>query len=77
VCSIVSDFREVKTTIAHIWTKVIVRALYATFRLTTGLRVVRLPNDAPAMAREPYVPRREDNSLAGPLYASPWEFSPG
>jgi hypothetical protein len=77
VCSIVSDFREVKTPIAHIWTKVIVRALYATFRLTTGLRVVRLPNDAPAIERELYVPRREDNSLAGPLYSSLWELCRG
>jgi ubiquinone/menaquinone biosynthesis C-methylase UbiE len=74
---IVSDFREAPTPIARVWTRSIVRALYAAFRLTTGLRVVRLPNYAVAIARERYVLRREENSLGGLVHSSLWELSRG
>ena len=74
---IVSDFREAHTPIARFWTRSIVRALYAAFRLTTGLRVVRLPNYAAAIARERYVLRREENSLGGLVHSSLWELRRG
>jgi ubiquinone/menaquinone biosynthesis C-methylase UbiE len=74
---IVSDFREAHTPIARFWTRSIVRALYAAFRLTTGLRVMRLPNYAAAIARERYVRRREENFLGGLVHSSLWELRRG
>jgi ubiquinone/menaquinone biosynthesis C-methylase UbiE len=70
---IVSDFQEGKTATARVWTRAVIRGLYAAFRITTGLRTVRLPDYAAAIARERYILRREESSLGGLLYSSLWE----
>lgn len=69
---IVSDFREADGPVGRIWTRSVIRGLYAAFRLTTGLRVTRLPNYAAALAREGYLLRCEEKALGELLHSSLW-----
>jgi ubiquinone/menaquinone biosynthesis C-methylase UbiE len=70
---IVSDFHEADGLIGRIWTGAIIHSLYAAFRLTTGLRVSRLPDYAAALARKGYRLRSEERALGGLLHSSLWE----
>lgn len=73
---IVSDFREAVGPVGRLWTRAVIRGLYAAFRFTTGLRVTRLPNYAAALGREGYVQRCEETALGGLLHSSLWEARP-
>ena len=70
---IVSDFSEANGPIGRLWTRGVIRGLYAAFRLTTGLRVTRLPQYKAALARRGYILRFEEDVLAGLLHSSLWE----
>ena len=70
---IVSDFRQANGLIGRAWTRAVIRCLYAAFRLTTGLRVTRLPDYASALARRGYLLRSERTALGGLLHSSIWE----
>jgi ubiquinone/menaquinone biosynthesis C-methylase UbiE len=73
----VSEFREAEeTSLGRVWTRAVIRGLYAAFRCTTGLRVIRLPNYAAALVKEGYCLRDETKKLAGLLQASLWEPRP-
>ena len=69
----VSEFREAETPLGRVWTRAVIRGLYAAFRVSTGLRVTRLPNYAAALAQQGYSLRAEKNKLAGLLQSSLWE----
>jgi SAM-dependent methyltransferase len=69
----VSDFREAQGRVGRLWTRAVIRGLYAAFRLTTGLRVTRLPDYAAALAREGYRLRYEEQAFGGLLHSSLWE----
>ncbi len=69
----VSEFHEAETLLGGVWTRVVIRGLYAAFRLSTGLRVTRLPDYAAALAQQGYSLRTEKNKLAGLLQSSLWE----
>jgi len=69
---IVSDFRETQGPIGRIWTSGVTRGLYAAFRLTTGLRVTRLPQYLPAIAEAGFRLRHEEKALGGLLHSSVW-----
>lgn len=69
---IVSEFREADGLIGRLWTRAVIRALYAAFRVTTGLRVVRLPNYCQPLLAQDFYPRREELALGGLLYSSIW-----
>jgi hypothetical protein len=69
---IVSDFRESQGRIGQLWTKGITRCLYAAFRLTTGLRVTRLPKYIPALRDAGYHLRQQRILAAGLLHSSVW-----
>jgi len=73
---IVSDFREAEGPVGRLWTRAVIRGLYAAFRFTTGLRVTRLPNYAAALGREGYLQRCEEKALGGLLHSSLWEARP-
>ncbi len=73
---IVSDFREAEGLVCRLWTRAVIRGLYAAFRFTTGLRVTRLPNYAAALVREGYLQRCEEKALGGLLHCSLWEARP-
>ncbi len=69
----ISDFREADGPVGRVWTRGVITGLYAAFRLTTGLRVSRLPNYTAALARAGYVARWEERQLGGLLHSSLWD----
>jgi SAM-dependent methyltransferase len=67
-----SDFRIPPRGVAHYVADAIVRGLYGAFRVTTGLRVKRLPNYEDALERAGFRKRHETLKLGGILAASLW-----
>jgi len=72
---LLSEFHEANTHLDRIWTKTVIRTLYAAFRITTGLRVTRLPNYEAALIKFGYAPRHERHLLRGLLQSSLWQSS--
>jgi len=70
---LVSDFREAQSPLGRAWTRTVIRSLYAAFRVTTGLRVTRLPDYCSALASAGYHSVREQNAAGGLLHSSLWE----
>jgi SAM-dependent methyltransferase len=70
---LLSDFRIPANGFARYIDAAIVRALYGAFRLTTGLRVTRLPDYENALGRAGFQKRRETLKLGGLLVASLWK----
>lgn len=69
---LVSDFRKSGGPLGRIWTTVVTGSLYAAFRLTTGLRVSRLPAYLSAVTRAGYALQGEKTLLGGLLHSSLW-----
>jgi ubiquinone/menaquinone biosynthesis C-methylase UbiE len=69
---LVSEFCEAETAMRALWTRAVIRGLYAAFRWSTGLQVTRLPNFAAAMAEEGFLLSREVKRAAGLLQSSLW-----
>jgi ubiquinone/menaquinone biosynthesis C-methylase UbiE len=72
---LISDFRESGSSLGRILTTAVTRSLYAAFRLTTGLRVTRLPAYVSALTRAGYSVQREKKLLGGLLHSSLWRRS--
>ena len=72
---LVSDFRRAGGPLGRLWTTVVTRSLYAAFRLTTGLRVSRLPAYLAAVRRAGYSLQGEKTLLGGLLHSSLWRRS--
>ena len=72
---LVSDFRESAGPLGRIWTKAVTRSLYAAFRLTTSLRVTRLPAYVSALNKAGYSLQRQKNLLGGLLHSPLWRKS--
>jgi ubiquinone/menaquinone biosynthesis C-methylase UbiE len=73
---IVSDFRQARGLAGRIWTSAIIRALYAAFRITTGLSVSSLPNYVAALHGQGFRLCWEEKTLGGLLYSSLWQVCP-
>lgn len=71
---IVSEFREGDGLIGGLWTRAVIRTLYAAFRILTGLRVVHLPNYYRSFLARCLYPRREELALGGLLCSSIWQI---
>jgi ubiquinone/menaquinone biosynthesis C-methylase UbiE len=69
---IISDFRVAQEALGAIWTYAIVRGLYVAFRVTTGLRVSRLPEYKSSLLAHGFHCRMEQRGFAGLLYSSLW-----
>ncbi len=69
---IVSDFRHGSGAMGKIWNRGLVRSLYAGFRVTTGLRVTRLPDYILAMKSCGCKALKESVLCAGLLHSSLW-----
>jgi ubiquinone/menaquinone biosynthesis C-methylase UbiE len=69
---LLSDFRIPKRGIGRYVDAAIVRGLYGAFRITTGLRVTRLPDYESALERVGFRKERETLKLGGLLTASLW-----
>jgi len=74
---VVSEFCEAETILSRVWTRAVIRGLYAAFRLTTGLRVRRLPDYAAALAERGFRLRKRETDLGGLLCSGVWEASAG
>lgn len=70
---LLSDFRIPARGLARYIDRAIVRGLYGAFRLTTGLRVTRLPNYEDALERTGFRKEKETLKLGGLLVASCWQ----
>ena len=69
---IVSEFREGETPVSRILTRAVIRLLYAGFKLTTGLRIIRLPDYMAALADQGFVLSSQHALLGGLLHSSMW-----
>jgi SAM-dependent methyltransferase len=69
---IVSDFRVSDGPVGRVWTWAVIRSLYAAFRLTTGLRVTRLPRYVSALSKQGCLLRCEHTMFGGLLHSSLW-----
>ena len=69
---IVSEFHEADGMIGRLWTRAVIRALYAAFRIATGLRVVQLPNYHQGLLAQNFSPRRAELAFGGLLCSSIW-----
>ncbi|HEY1731871.1 MAG TPA: class I SAM-dependent methyltransferase [Terriglobales bacterium] len=70
---IVSEFCQPPTPVGQLWTGVIIRSLYAAFRVTTGLQVTRLPDYRPALQAEGFELRKQEYALGGLLVSELWK----
>jgi SAM-dependent methyltransferase len=70
---LLSDFRIPQRGISRHIDAAIVRGLYGAFRLTTGLRVTRLPDYEGALERAGFRKEKETLKLGGLLVASFWQ----
>jgi hypothetical protein len=69
----VSEFCDGERRAARIFGRAIVRGLYFAFRMTTGLRVTKLPDYEAALSKAGFVVRREARALGALLRSSVWE----
>jgi SAM-dependent methyltransferase len=70
---LLSDFRIPPRGVRRYVDAAIVRGLYGAFRITTGLRVTRLPDYEGAIERAGFRKQRETLKLGGLLTASLWQ----
>jgi ubiquinone/menaquinone biosynthesis C-methylase UbiE len=70
---IVSEFQEGQGRFARFWTRLVVRALYAAFRVSTNLRVTRMPRYEQALETSGFCLQRREQALGGLLRSSLWK----
>jgi len=73
---IVSEFQQAQGRFAAVWTQIVVRALYLAFRISTNLRVTRLPRYEDALSSAGFCLQRREQALGGLLRSSLWRRSP-
>lgn len=70
---LVSDVRDSPNPISHIWTSAAIRALYAAFNASTGLRITKLPRYTLALTAAGCQMQQEKITRGGLLYSSLWQ----
>jgi hypothetical protein len=70
---IVSEFQEAPGVFANLASRVVIRALYAAFRISTDLRVTHLPDYEAALAATGFRLQCDEHSFAGLLRSSLWK----
>jgi cyclopropane fatty-acyl-phospholipid synthase-like methyltransferase len=73
---IVSEFEQAQGRFAELWTNLVVRALYAAFRVSTNLQVTRLPRYEDALSSAGFHLQRREQALGGLLRSSLWQRLP-
>jgi ubiquinone/menaquinone biosynthesis C-methylase UbiE len=73
---IVSEFEQAPRRFANVWTSLVVHALYAAFRISTNLRVTRLPRYQEALTSAGFSLQRKEQALGGLLRSSLWSRLP-
>jgi ubiquinone/menaquinone biosynthesis C-methylase UbiE len=74
---LISEFQEADGRIIRIWTRAVIRMLYAAFRLTTGLHVNHLPNYARLLGAQGFRCRLHQKALGGLLGSALWQAPHG
>lgn len=74
---VLSEFDQASPFFARLWTTAIIRGLYAGFRLTTGLRVRRIPSCAEALRRAGFALQAREAAAGGLLVSELWGLEPG
>ncbi|MGB8324144.1 MAG: class I SAM-dependent methyltransferase [Candidatus Acidiferrum sp.] len=69
---VVSEFREIPGPVLRLCSAAVIRSLYAAFRLSTGLRITRLPDYCVALSNAGFRPQQEKHFAGGLLHASLW-----
>lgn len=69
---VLSEFRRPARGIPRVLGSATIRGLYAAFRVTTGLRVTRLPRYETALADAGFVEERRTSLVGGLLHAAVW-----
>ncbi len=70
---LVSEFSE-GTAPIRVWNRLVIRGLYAAFRLTTGLRVARLPDYRSALVGAGFHLLAQKSASLGLLHSSIWQL---
>jgi len=73
---LVSEFQQAPGRFAGAWTRLVIRALYAAFRVSTDLRVTRLPHYEEALAGAGFRLQRSERAFGGLLWSSLWKRLP-
>ncbi len=74
---VLSEFHHSQSAFGRLWTGAIIRALYAAFRVTTGLRVHRIPRHAPLLLSAGFHLQERDIATFGLLISELWEYRNG
>ena len=70
---VVSEFRQSRSAVGKIWSGAIIRGLYAAFRVTTGLRIKRIPQYASPLFSAGFQLRHCQIASGGMLISQLWE----
>lgn len=73
---IVSEFEKVQGRFAGLWTGLLIRVLYAAFRVWADLRVTRLPHYEQALTNAGFCLQSREQALGGLLRSSLWRRLP-
>jgi ubiquinone/menaquinone biosynthesis C-methylase UbiE len=73
---IVSEFQQQEGRFAGFWTGLVIRALYAAFRISANLQVTHLPRYENALANAGFRLQRTELALGGLLHSSLWRRPP-
>jgi ubiquinone/menaquinone biosynthesis C-methylase UbiE len=71
---VLSEFRHSQSAFGKLWTGAVIRALYAAFRVTTGLRVRRIPQHAALLVSAGFHRQQCDIASGGLLISELWEY---
>ncbi len=71
---VLSEFRRSQSACGKLWTGVVIRALYAAFRVTTGLRVRRIPQYDSCLLSAGFRLCEREVATGGLLISELWEY---
>jgi ubiquinone/menaquinone biosynthesis C-methylase UbiE len=71
---VLSEFQYAQSPFGKLWTSAIIRALYVAFRVTTGLRVNRIPQHATLLLSAGFHLQESHSATGGLLISELWEF---
>lgn len=69
---LLSEFQEAAGPIGRLYTRAVIRSLYAAFHVATGLQVFRLPDYTRPLAAHGFSCQTEERALGGLLCSSLW-----
>ena len=71
---VVSEFRYSQSAFGRVWTGALIRALYAAFRVATGLSVTRIPPHSALLRSAGFHRQHSEIASGGLLISELWEY---